>query len=120
MLYQDRLGTHFVLQANTSHTKGVRFVSFRFVSFRCAAFHTQLRFKHSSALYALEAPLREWENAPAPTQPAGATVKTSYNGPYTRWAATTGKTNANPFFSVPFSYCMFVPSLSWYNNRVYI
>ncbi len=29
----------------------------------------QLRFKHAVALYDLEAPLREWENAPAPTPP---------------------------------------------------
>ena len=29
----------------------------------------QLRFKHAVALYELEAPLREWENAPAPTAP---------------------------------------------------
>lgn len=50
------------------------------------AFHEveQLRFKHSVALYALEAPIREWENAPAPNPPTGIN---SNNGAFDLWSA---------------------------------
>lgn len=50
------------------------------------AFHDveQLRFKHSVALHALEAPIREWENAPAPKPPTGIN---SNNGAFDLWSA---------------------------------